>query len=355
MNRTGVIRCLVAAALFGASAPAASALAGEVSSLVLAGLLYLGAGLAVAPQVVQSPPSRAALRREWRPAAVAVVAGGAVGPALLVSGLARTSAATASILLNLELAATVALAATIFREHLGWRVVTGAGLVTAAGVLLVAEPGAGISLGAALVAAACVAWGIDNGVTATIDQLRPEHIVLLKGLVAGGANVALGLSLGGRSGIDAATVAAALLVGAVGYGVSIVLWVKGARDLGAARGQIIFATAPFIGASIAWTVLDETVTAVQLVAVVLAAAGVALSIESAHGHAHRHEPIEHDHEHTHDDGHHEHHDGHPVARRHAHPHRHEPRVHVHPHVPDLHHRHLHDAMPEDWFDVSDPN
>ncbi|MEZ5228206.1 MAG: DMT family transporter [Acidimicrobiales bacterium] len=156
--------------------------------------------------------------------------------------------------------------------------------------------------------------------------MRPEHIVLLKGLVAGGANVALGLSLGGRSGIDAATVAAALLVGAVGYGVSIVLWVKGARDLGAARGQIIFATAPFIGASIAWTVLDETVTAVQLVAVVLAAAGVALSIESAHGHAHRHEPIEHDHEHTHDDGHHEHHDGHPVARRHAHPHRHEPRV-----------------------------
>jgi drug/metabolite transporter (DMT)-like permease len=343
MNRIGVTRCLLAAVLFGASAPAASKLAGDVPTLVLAGLLYLGAGLAVVPAVVREPPTRQALRRDWQPALVAVIAGGAVGPALLVAGLARTSAATASILLNLELAATVLLAATIFREHLGRRVVIGAALVTGAGMILVWEPGAEVSIGALLIAAACVAWGIDNGVTAKIDQLGPEHVVLLKGAIAGAANLMLGLAFSsGATGISVGEIVAALAVGAVGYGASIVLWVKGARDLGAARGQVIFATAPFIGALIAWVALGEAVSWVQLVAVVLAAAGVAVSIESAHEHAHHHEPVEHEHEHSHDDDHHDHHHDDLTQGRHTHQHRHQPRTHVHPHVPDLHHRHRHD-------------
>ncbi len=335
-------RCLLAAVLFGASAPAASRLAGDVPVLVLAGLLYLGAGLAVLPSVVRSAPTRQALQRDWRPASVAVIAGGAVGPALLVAGLARTSAATASILLNLELAATVLLAATIFREHLGRRVATGAVLVTAAGMILVWEPGAELSVGALLIAAACLAWGVDNGVTAKIDQLSPEHVVFLKGAVAGGANLMLGLAFAGdTSGISAGAVVAALAVGAAGYGASIVLWVKGARDLGAARGQVIFATAPFIGVLIAWVVLSEAVAWVQLVAVALAATGVAVSIESAHEHDHRHDTAEHEHEHSHDDDHHDHQHEDGVDRRHTHQHRHQPRLHAHPHVPDLHHRHPH--------------
>lgn len=340
VNRTGLTRCLLAAVLFGASAPAVSVLAGDVPALVLAGLLYLGAGLAVLPRVLRHPPTAQALQRDWRPALIAVIAGGAVGPALLVAGLARTSAATASILLNLELAATVLLAGTIFREHLGWRVVTGAVLVTAAGTILVWEPGAEVSVGALLIAAACLAWGVDNGVTARIDQLSPEHVVLLKGAVAGAANLMLGLAFADDlTGIDAGSVVAALAVGAVGYGVSIVLWVKGARDLGAARGQVIFSTAPFVGVLIAWVVLGETVAWEQVVAVAVAAVGVGMSIESAHDHAHRHEPTEHEHEHSHDD----HHDhlGRGRAARDTHPHRHQPRSHAHPHVPDLHHRHPH--------------
>ncbi|RLE25384.1 MAG: EamA family transporter, partial [Actinobacteria bacterium] len=107
MARIGILRCLAAAVLFGASAPAASVLAGDMPVLVLAGLLYVGAAIAVTPATVRRPPSRVALQSEWRPVTVAVVAGGAIGPVLLVAGLARTSAASASILLNLELAATV--------------------------------------------------------------------------------------------------------------------------------------------------------------------------------------------------------------------------------------------------------
>lgn len=342
MNRAGIVRCLLAAVLFGASAPAASELAGEVPSLMLAGLLYVGAGLSVVPSVLRSPPTGVALRRDWRPALVAVVAGGAVGPALLVAGLARAPAASASILLNLELAATVLLAATIFREHLGRRLLAGAALVTAAGVILTWEPGAELSIGALLIAGACLAWGLDNCVTAKIDQLSPEQVVLLKGFVAGLANMALGFALAeGAVDVSAGQAVAGLLIGMAGYGASIVLWVKGARDLGAARGQVIFAAAPFIGAVIAWSVLGESVTVAQLIAMVIAAIGVGVSLESAHEHRHAHEVMEHEHEHSHDDDHHDHPHDEPVESRHTHLHQHRLTVHSHPHVPDLHHRHRH--------------
>ncbi|WP_195210499.1 DMT family transporter [Actinomarinicola tropica] len=344
MNRRAVARTLAAAALFGASAPAASRLAGDMASLVLAGLLYLGAALAVAPAVARRPPTLADLRAGWRPLAVAVVAGGAVGPALLVAGLARVDAATASILLNLELVATVALAATVFREHLGGRVIVGAGLVAAGGAVLVWEPGAEWSTGALLIAAACVAWGVDNGVTAQLDELSPETVVAAKGLVAGGANLALGMVFAGDAGtgLGVGPVIAALLIGATGYGLSITLWVKGARDLGASRGQVIFATAPFIGALISWSALSTPVTAAQVAAALLAAIGVGLSLRSDHDHVHDHMAQVHEHEHTHPDEHHAHDHGPAFVGRHSHRHAHEPFRHRHPHVPDLHHHHTHD-------------
>ena len=119
-------------------------------------------------------------------------------------------------------------------------------LLGIAGALLVWQPGTELSIGALLIALACLAWGLDNGVTAQIDQLSPEHIVFLKGVVAGAANLLLGITVvTAGTGVAVADVLGALAIGALGYGASIVLWVKGARDLGAARGQIIFATAPF--------------------------------------------------------------------------------------------------------------
>jgi drug/metabolite transporter (DMT)-like permease len=343
MERVGAIRCLLAAALFGASAPAASVLAGDMPAVALAGLLYLGAAMAVLPTTLRQRPDRRALQASWAPIAVAVVAGGALGPALLVAGLARTDAATGSILLNLELVATVALAAAFFHEHLGARVLAGAALVTLGGMLLVWEPGASADVGALLIAAACLCWGLDNCVTARLDHIAPEHVVLIKGTIAGTANLALGLTVarGAGSGVGGGEIAAALLIGAIGYGASITLWVKGARDLGAARGQILFATAPFIGATIAWVGLHDPVNGAQIAAVLLAAAGVTLSLRSGHEHAHHHEPVVHEHEHTHDDGHHAHvHDDGSDGRG-SHRHEHPPLVHVHPHVPDLHHRHVH--------------
>ena len=343
MSRRGTVRCLLAAVLFGLTTPAVSRLADDMSAFTLAGLLYLGAAVAVLPFCVRRLPDRGALARSWRPITTAVVAGGAAGPVLLVAGLARTEASTASIMLNLELAATVVLAALFFHEHLGGRVVVAAALVSAGGALLVWEPGATLDVGALLVAAACVCWGLDNCVTAEIDQVTPEHVVFLKGAVAGTVNLLLGLTVAAEAGssLTGSQILAALAIGAIGYGASITLWVKGARDLGAARGQVIFATAPFLGALAAWTVLDDPIDAIQVTATVLAGLGVVVSLRSAHSHQHGHEAVVHDHEHRHDDAHHDHTHDDEVAVVHSHRHEHISVVHRHPHVPDLHHRHPH--------------
>jgi drug/metabolite transporter (DMT)-like permease len=340
--RRGVLRCLAAAVLFGAAAPAASQLAGEMPTLVLAGLLYLGAAAAVLPSVIRRRPEAQGLRAGWRPLAVAVVFGGALGPALLVAGLARIPAATGSLLLNFELVATLVLAAIVFHEYLGRRLVAAAALVTFAGVLLVWQPGTAIDVGGLFIIGACICWGVDNSVTARIDQLSPEQITFTKGAVAGTVNLILGLAFASAAGVDLRHIAAALAIGALGYGASITLWVKGARDLGAARGQLLFAAAPFIGALLSWTLLGESISLVQIVAVPIAAAGVALSFRTGHQHAHRHVELDHEHEHTHDgDEHHDHDHPDEFVGRHTHRHHHEPIEHVHPHVPDLHHRHPH--------------
>ena len=345
MTRRGVLRCSLAAVLFGISAPAASRLAGDMGAFTLAGLLYLGAALAVLPFVRRVRPTRDELRRSAPRLASAVVLGGAVGPALLAAGLQHAPAATASLLLNLELVFTTVLAFFVFHEHIGPRVAAGTGLVVVAGVALGWSGSADLRWGAVLIAGACLCWGIDNCVTANLDLLAPGHITLVKGAVAGTANLAIGLALDGAPA--GWPILGALVVGGFGYGASITLWVAGARDLGAARGQLVFATAPFVGAIVAWTVFGEAVTRREVAALTIAAVGVSFVLRSDHVHEHRHEAIEHDHEHSHDDGHHRHdHTGLAVsiaaATRHQHLHRHEPMVHSHPHVPDLHHRHPHD-------------
>lgn len=277
-----MLRC-AAAVLFGATTPIASRIAGEPSAPVLAGLLYLGAAVAVAPLARGKRLKRPAARRGLGPLRIAVVAGGFLGPLLLAAGLARTPAATASLMLNLELVATTFLAAMFFGEHLGRRVLTGTVFVTAAGALLTWSGSPDLRLGALLLAAACVCWGLDNCAAAGLDRIAPEHITLAKGAIAGTTNLMLGFALGGSlpSGPDTLL---APVAGGFGYGLSITLWVAGARDLGAARGQLVFSIAPFIGVLVAWVLLGDAVPGVEGAALALAAFGVLRVLGSDHEH-----------------------------------------------------------------------
>ena len=334
--------CLVAALLFGVSTPLAKEFLHSTGPLTLAGLLYLGGALAVLP-VSRRGTSRALARapREVLFLAGAVVFGGIVGPVLLLLGLRTAAAGSVSLWLNLETVATALLAAALFREHLGGRVLAAIALLLAGGFVLALpfDPG---SLRAALfVAAACACWGLDNNCTALIAGYTPAQTTLVKGLVAGAFNLALG-RLTGDAFPAWPTAGAALVVGALAYGASILLYIQGAQMLGATRSQFLFSSAPYWGLVAAWTVFGEPVLPAQVVAATVMAGGIALLLTGSHAHDHAHEATEHTHEHRHDDGHHDHaHPGLAPGTRHTHPHAHAPLVHAHPHAPDLHHRHGH--------------
>ena len=347
MARIGIPLALLSAVLFGASTPFAKLLLGSMDPRMLAGLLYLGAGIGLAGLGVlrgalRLPNVEAPLRRSDMPwLGLVILAGGVAGPLLLMLGLARTEAASASLLLNLEGLATMGIAWLVFRENVDRRLLLGAFAILAGAVLLSWQGRAALDWGAVLIAGACLCWGIDNNLTRKLSSADPLQIVMIKGLVAGAVNLALAL-WAGLSVPPIGIVLAAGAVGFLGYGVSIVLFVLALRHLGAARTGAYFSAAPFVGAALAVLVLGEALTATLVMAGALMGVGLWLHLSERHEHDHVHDEMEHEHRHRHD-AHHQHaHDADaPVGEPHTHWHRHAPLVHRHPHYPDLHHRHGH--------------
>jgi hypothetical protein len=163
----------------------------------------------------------------------------------------------------------------------------------------------------------------------------------LKGLCAGTVNTSLALLLG-ASLPAGGTLAAAGIIGLLGYGVSLTFFVLALRHLGSARTGAYFSIAPFVGAALSVALFGETFSMGIIVAAVLMGGGVWLHLTERHEHGHRHEAMEHEHRHTHDEHHqHSHALSDPPGEPHTHRHRHEPMMHSHPHYPDLHHRHPH--------------
>lgn len=348
MNRA-ILYAFLSAVLFGVSTPAAKVLVGSVDPAVLAGLLYCGAGVGVAvlrrvwPSIVSGAPEAAVSRSELPWLAGAIAAGGVLGPLLLMIGLARTDAATASLLLTLEGAATALMAWFIFHENFDRRIALGmACLAMGAAVLSWSgAPTLATVAGPLAIIGACAAWGLDNNLTRRVSLADPLQIVVLKGLIAGPVNLILGLSFGGTLPGPSAIVVAGL-VGFIGYGVSLALFVAALRNLGTARTAAYFSTAPFIGSATAIVVFAEPINAQLIAAGALMAIGVWLHLFEHHEHAHIHEAIVHTHPHVHDKHHQHAHGAHdPQGEPHTHLHAHAPMRHTHPHVPDMHHTHRH--------------
>ena len=350
MNRHAVVLALISAALFGVSTPVAKVLLGSIDPAILAGLLYCGAGLGVAlvrrlGLVVSrsNAPEVALGRRELPWLAGAILTGGIVGPFLLMTGLTRIDAAAASLLLTFEGVATALMAWFIFHENFDRRIAIGMACLVAGAIVLSwsGQPSLSGLLGPIAIVGACIAWGLDNNLTRKVSLADPLQIVEIKGLIAGPVNLTLGLIAGGQiPGITASLLAG--LVGFLGYGVSLVLFVFALRHLGTARTGAYFSTAPFLGAVAALAFLQEPVTSQLLLAGLLMGIGVWLHLTEHHEHDHVHQPMEHAHPHVHDEHHqHDHLPGDPPGEPHTHVHRHERLTHKHPHVPDMHHHHKH--------------
>jgi drug/metabolite transporter (DMT)-like permease len=342
----GILAALSAAVLFGLSTPIAKKLLGEMPPLLLAGVLYAGSGigLSLLLAVRAVGPGRTRIVRPrgadvlWLLGAIAF--GGALGPYLLMYGLQLTDSASASLILNLEGVFTALLAWFAFKENFDRRITAGMALIVAGGVVLSTGTAvrAGGVAGPLAIAAACLAWAIDNNLTRKVSINDAMLIACVKGVVAGSISIVLALRLGAP--IPAmATIVLAGLLGFVGYGLSLTLFVIALRNLGTARTGAYFSLAPFIGAALAVAV-GAPLTGTLLFAAVFMAAGVWLHITEHHAHLHRHSATVHEHWHAHDEHHqHQHADGTHDQESHSHVHVHEPIEHAHPHFPDVHHRH----------------
>jgi drug/metabolite transporter (DMT)-like permease len=364
----GQLAGLGAAVLFGCSAPLISTLTGAGSALSIAAVLYGGASLALVPVALAQPRPRGrhradtetpVRRADWPALMALTVLGGVIGPVALVLGLARLPAASSSLLLNLEAVFTLAIAVLVGREHLGRRALLAAVLTIAGAVVLSEGSLSGASWqGAGLIALATLAWGIDNNLSQRLSLRDPLQIASIKAVGASLPMLGLALLLGHRFPAPP-VIAALLLIGALGYGLSIWLDLLALRALGAAREAVIFASAPFVGAFFSVLVLREAPTGPLLIAAGLMVTGIVLLLRDAHSHWHLHERLQHAHRHRHDPRRHDpcalddpHHDHSHSAEElsgmrsdrpfwHAHEHRHEDMEHAHPHVSDAHHRHRH--------------
>ena len=340
---------LVAAALFGVVAPIVQWASADAGALASGALLYLGAaGAATVGRLTKGRSDREAPLRKQQvlPLLAVALVGGLAAPWLLVMGLQRMNGSTATLLLALEAPFTFLLARAVYGEFLGRRALLALTfLVAGAAVVALGEDGSVLSLtGVAFMLGATAMWGLDNTVSRSLADREPLSVVAGKGWIGGGLAFVVALAIG-QHFPDWSDVLVLLIVGAFGFGVSLQLYLRAQRIVGAGRTASVFSSGPFIGAGVA-LLWGASYPGWSLpVACVLMFVGVWLHATETHGHAHQHKPISHEHVHTHDDGHHGHthsdeHGSVPPAP-HSHWHEHEPMSHDHEHGEDLHHRHSH--------------
>lgn len=346
-----IFLALIAAVLFGASAPLAKLLLGEIDPILLAAMLYLGSSLGILIIKIAQRIGNLAQDAEARIVksdliwlAGATIAGGIAAPIIMLFSLRATPAATASLLLNFESVATTLIAIIFFKEAVShrawWAIIT----ITTASILLSInqESTWGFSLGAFGIVVACLFWGIDNNLTRNISSKDPLAIVAIKGLAAGTFSLILALVVGNQIPIWG-TIIKALLLGSISYGVSIMLFIKALRGLGAARTSALFSTAPLSGLALSLILFKETPNALLFLALSLMAIGTFFLVNEDHGHTHIHEHIIHEHSHNHEDDHHDHSYESGDLINHSHIHEHQHIEHKHHHMPDTHHRHTHNS------------
>jgi drug/metabolite transporter (DMT)-like permease len=258
-------------------------------------------------------------------------------------GLSRTTGATASLFLNLESVLTAVLAWQVFKESTDRRIVLGMVLIVAGGAVLAWPTGEASTsgMGPLALAGACLAWAIDNNLTRKVSASDALFVAGSKGLVAGGVNTALAFVLG-ADWPALPLLSTAMVIGFLGYGLSLVLFVLALRGLGTARTGAYFSTAPFVGAAISVLLFAEPTSASFWIAAALMAAGVWLHLTEHHAHEHAHAELLHGHKHRHDEHHQHSHDfAWDGVEPHFHAHQHVALKHRHAHFPDIHHRHSH--------------
>ena len=359
---------LLSALAYGASVPASKILLENATSLQLSALLYLGGGIGVgaillwkavvkrkllrlhpeSPQTQTTGQKEASLAQSEIPTIIVMLLVNTASIVCLMGGINCTLPANASLLSNFEVAATAILAHFIFGENLGRQMSGAAALICLASILLTWE-GTGsfaFSSGSLLIMLACILWGLENCCTRSLSDKDPLQLTCVKGIGTGTLASAISIAFDGVASIETTVALAAIALGFVSYGLSIVLYIRAQRTLGAARTGNYYAIAPFAGVALSWAIFGFKAQPTFLASLALMVAGIWITASDCHKHDHVHHATTHDHQHTHDDGHHSHTHTEPdfnPSTPHSHQNQHSEIRHSHPHTPDIHHAHRHSA------------
>lgn len=265
-TRLGILLAILAAALYAINSPISKILLKFMPSTLMAGFLYLGAGIgmlmiALVRKVRKNEKNEARLTKAELPFTVAMIALDISAPIFFLLGLKYTTAANASLLNNFEIVATAIIALAVFKESISPRLWLGISFVTVSCAILSVEDLAGLefSYGSLFILLACICWGLENNCTRKISSKDPMQIVLLKGIFSGLGSVVIGLCIGERITVPW-SVFAVLGVGFVAYGLSIFCYVYAQRFLGAARTSAYYAISPFIGALLSLIIFRDSLT-----------------------------------------------------------------------------------------------
>lgn len=338
---------ILAALLYGISSPLSKLLLLEIPPTLMAALLYLGAGMGMLGinlyQVLMKHEKREAkMTAKEMPYIIGMIGLDIAAPIFLMIGLTLTTSSNASLLNNFEIVATTLIALFIFKETVGKRMWIAITLITLSSMLLSLNDVSSLSfsMGSVFVLLACISWGFENNCTRMLSLKDPLQIVVVKGFGSGIGALIICFAIKEFS-FNVMYIALALLLGFVAYGMSIFLYIKAQRELGAARTSAFYATAPFIGVILSWIILKEPVTLTFMAALTIMLIGTYFAVSEDHRHSHLHFEETHEHKHNHEDGHHHHRHDSEITGEHSHEHTHEKTEHSHGHLPDLHHRHSH--------------
>jgi len=285
----GVALAVIAAVAFGIAAPVVGWASHGAGPIATACLLYAGAALgAIGARLVGRRAAFTLGRPDARRVVAIALLGAVIAPVLLVWGLHRTGALTASLLLNLEAIFTVVLAAAIHRERIGRRVWIAVSLMAAGGAALsldAATHGSGGVIGALAVVGATVAWALDNTLTQPLSARDPLDVIAAKAGLGAACTAIVALAIGDPwPGTRNALVL--LACGLTGYGLSLRFYLLAQRRIGAARTGSLFAIAPFVGALVAWLAGERALGTWAIASIGLLVIGVWLHLTEGHRHVH---------------------------------------------------------------------
>ena len=331
---------VLAAVFYAVNVPFSKQLLQDVPPTFMASFLYFGAGIGVGIMYLfhwSNEQKEERLTKDNLPYTIGMVLLDIFAPIFLMLGVSIGSSANASLLGNFEIVATTLIALLIFKETVSKRLWTAILFITISSIILSFE-GSGsfhFSLGSLFVLLATICWGMENNCTRKISEKSTYQIVTIKGLCCGLGSFVVA-SVVGESLPSVKYIILAMLLGFVAYGLSIFLYIRAQRDLGAAKTSAYYAVAPFIGTFLAFVINGEQLSVAYLLGLFFMIIGtlfvVADTLAKNHSHLHTHLIT-----HTHDGSTHTH----VITHEHGHEHFCSTDIHKHHHHNLLMEKHIH--------------